>query len=155
MNCHEDCAVCFASIYEQNDSFMCRHPLCINCYSQLHIKRCPICRSSDRYDIFELQLSRHGTFFVEAKYLTGFVIHSFTFRGYMNRFLKIRLKPDIVLKANKHLKFEKFILLKGHYFNLADLYNRELVDLIMNHRFNETNTTIIKSMLLSHRMGPG
>jgi hypothetical protein len=73
----------------------------------------------------------------------------------MNRFLKIRLKPDIVLKANKHLKFEKFILLKGHYFNLADLYNRELVDLIMNHRFNETNTTIIKSMLLSHRMGPG
>jgi hypothetical protein len=142
----EDCSVCFSSNYIQNDRFICQHPLCIECYIKLDAKRCPVCRSSDRFDIYDIQV-QNRIICVESRHLNGFVVHSTYYRKHMNRFLKARLNPDIVLRVNHLLRQDKFILIKGFHYNVGMLSDHELIDLVLNKRFNQMNTTILKSLL--------
>lgn len=141
-------SVCFNCPFIQNDILLCAHPLCEFCYSKLITKCCPICRSIKRYENLRLVFGENKIFYVPINRLTKFALNSYDYTRFMNSFLKSRTKGEIFKKANRLLKYNKFILENNKCTLLADFNNNALLDYTINKRFSKLNASIIKSELI-------
>lgn len=140
-----ECSVCLESSYLQNDALKCAHDLCQHCYNRLIIKKCPICRSFNQYKFIKIELSIEKNAYVREQNLTKYVLYSYEFSNLMRRHIKNRRRTHILLKANKYLRYNSFIIHKNQHLVLGGIYN--IFHFILYNNFSIINKQIIEQYL--------
>jgi hypothetical protein len=144
----EPCCVCFDENYNQNDHFICSHPLCSSCYYQLNQICCPICRSRDHYPYYTLRLYG-STQYVISVNLAKYCLYSINYTNFMKKHLKLRVSnKEIIERVNRFREGNKFIIVKGKYQDISILYNQELLEGVIDSKFSRLNKQIMLSLYL-------
>jgi hypothetical protein len=144
----EPCCVCFDENYNQNDHFICNHPLCSSCYYQLNHLCCPICRSRQCYPYYTLRLYG-STQYVISINLAKYCLYSINYTNFMKKHLKLRVSnKELIQKVNRYREGHKFIIVKGKYHDLTTLYNQELLEQALSNKFSTINKRITMSLYL-------
>ena len=144
------CSVCLNDSYIQNNVFVCNHPLCINCFDMLQIKKCPVCRSFNKEYVFILYDKKRRFNFCYLHNLTNFCLHHYDYKSYLNSFLKKRTTKNIIQKVNKYRQGHNFIIVKKQFLDIGEKSDREFFDFIIKNSFTGVNGNILVSNLI-HR----
>jgi hypothetical protein len=145
----EPCCVCLDENYNQNDHFICCHPLCVPCFYQLNQKSCPICRTRSYFPYYTLRLYG-STQYVVSINLAKYCLYSINYTNFMKKHLKLRVSnKETLIKVNRYREGHKFIIVKGQFTDLTPLYNQELLEGALSNRYSTMNKRIMMSLYLN------
>lgn len=120
-----ECCVCYERRL-QHDAFICNHPLCGHCYENLRCpKSCPLCRTKKQIPYLKVVGK-----YIRITKLTNFLLYSSYYNNFMSQFLKNRTSQKTILKVNKYLVKDKFVIIKNQCYSISDLSVNELMNFI-------------------------
>ena len=143
----EECCCCFECGYLQNDSFICLHPLCNYCFNKLKGSIvCPICRSDKQYNRIPVSLKNNQTIKVREDKLMNYLLYGYGYRDFLKHHLKDRRKSEMLLKVNRYLRNNAFIIHKKIHYVISDFSIQQLFIFLTYNKLTQHNQKILELM---------